>query len=108
MTGFTLSAQRPAAEEFAGVMGAKSPNYRPWSMCRLYLLVLLKFLTEQLASCANLTVGYLTSDRTKIFVKNKQGRIISGAMSYAIQKVGAVNVWFRFVSIGIIRLTQLR
>ena len=87
----SLSAERPAVAEFARVMGAETPSRRPWSMCRLYLLVLLKFLAEQLVFCANLTVGYLTADRTKTFVKNKQGRIISGAMSYAIQTVGTVN-----------------
>ena len=89
----SLSAERPAVAEFARVMGAETPSRRPWSMCSLYLLVLLKFLAEQLVFCANLTVGYLTADRTKTFVKNKQGRIISGAMSYAIQTVGTVTGW---------------
>ncbi|KAI0211263.1 hypothetical protein LSAT2_003910 [Lamellibrachia satsuma] len=68
-------------------MGVKSPSSPPRNMCRLYLLVLLKFFAEQLVFCANFTVSYLTADRTKTFVKNKQGRIISGAMSYAIEKV---------------------
>lgn len=79
---------------FAVIMGVKSPSSPPRNMCRLYLLVLLKFFAEQLVFCANFTVSYLTADRTKTFVKNKQGRIISGAMSYAIEKVGAFNVSF--------------
>ena len=32
----------------------------------------------------NFTIGYLYSDKSKGFIKNKQGRIISGAMTYAV------------------------
>ena len=35
------------------------------------------------------TVGYLTAEKSKKFVKNKQGRIISGAMTYAIKQINA-------------------
>ena len=35
----------------------------------------------------NFTVGYLYTDRTQRYVKVKQGRIISGAMTYAVQTV---------------------
>ncbi len=34
-----------------------------------------------------ITVGYLYSDQSKGWVKNKQGRIISGAMTLAIQTI---------------------
>lgn len=35
----------------------------------------------------NFTVGYLYADRTSRYVKVKQGRIISGAMTHAINTV---------------------
>ena len=35
----------------------------------------------------NFTVGYLYSDISKVFIKNKQGRIISGAMTYAVNVI---------------------
>ena len=40
-----------------------------------------------MAHCDNFTVGYLMADRGKTFTKNLQGRVISGAMTYAVQKV---------------------
>ena len=88
----SLSAKALTARELALTMGAKSRCSETWNMYRWFMLLLLKCIAEQLAFCANFTVSYLTADRTKTFIKNKQGRIISGAMSYAIQKVGAFNV----------------
>ena len=35
----------------------------------------------------NFTIGYLFSDKSRGFIKNKQGRIISGAMTYAVNVV---------------------
>jgi guanylate cyclase len=37
----------------------------------------------------NVTVGYLTVDKTDKFIRNRQGRIISGAITYALQQVNA-------------------
>lgn len=37
----------------------------------------------------NITVGYLTVDKTDKFIRNRQGRIISGAITYALQQVNA-------------------
>lgn len=35
----------------------------------------------------NVTIGYLTVDKTAIFMRGKQGRVISGAISYAIELI---------------------
>lgn len=35
----------------------------------------------------NITVGYLTVDRTPVFMRGKQARVISGAISYAIELI---------------------
>lgn len=35
----------------------------------------------------NITIGYLTVDRTVVFMRGKQGRVISGAISYAIELI---------------------
>lgn len=35
----------------------------------------------------NITVGYLTVDRTLNFMRGKQGRVISGAISYALELI---------------------
>lgn len=37
----------------------------------------------------NITVGYLTVDKTDKYIRNRQGRIISGAITYALQQVNA-------------------
>lgn len=39
------------------------------------------------AEVRNVTVGYLTVDKTDTFVRDKQGRIVSGAISYALEKI---------------------
>jgi len=35
----------------------------------------------------NITVGYLTVDKTDVFLREKQGRLISGAISYALELI---------------------
>jgi len=35
----------------------------------------------------NITLGYLTVDRTAVFMRGKQGRVISGAISFGIELV---------------------
>ncbi|KAH3862698.1 receptor-type guanylate cyclase Gyc76C-like [Dreissena polymorpha] len=35
----------------------------------------------------NVTIGYLTVDKTEVFMRGKQGRVISGAISYAIELI---------------------
>lgn len=35
----------------------------------------------------NITVGYLTVDRTPVFMRDKQARVISGAISYALELI---------------------
>ena len=37
----------------------------------------------------NFTVGYLMADRGRTFTKNLQGRVISGAMTYAVNKINS-------------------
>ena len=46
----------------------------------------LQFLTVEVEA-DNFTIGYLYSDKSKGFIKNKQGRIISGAMTYAVNVI---------------------
>lgn len=36
---------------------------------------------------SNITIGYLTVDKTAVFMRGKQGRVISGAISYAIELI---------------------
>lgn len=35
----------------------------------------------------NITIGYLTVDKTAVFMRGKQGRVISGAISYGIELI---------------------
>lgn len=35
----------------------------------------------------NVTIGYLTVDKTEVFMRGKQGRVISGAITYAIELI---------------------
>ncbi|KAJ8318359.1 hypothetical protein KUTeg_003450 [Tegillarca granosa] len=39
------------------------------------------------ATLQNITIGYLTVDKTDTFVRDRQGRVISGAISYAVEKI---------------------
>ena len=47
----------------------------------------LQFFTVGEVEADNFTIGYLYSDKSKGFIKNKQGRIISGAMTYAVNVI---------------------
>ena len=44
------------------------------------------------SQAVNLTISYLTADRTRTFVRNTQGRIISGAMTYAVGYITKLHV----------------
>ena len=58
------------------------------SLCVICVVRLL-FLDYAIGDVTNITVGYLTVDKTEKYVRNRQGRIISGAISYAIEKINA-------------------
>ncbi|KAK3090839.1 hypothetical protein FSP39_015066 [Pinctada imbricata] len=56
---------------------------------RGFFVLLFTFLDISLCEKTNITVGYLTVHNTDTFVRNRQGRIISGAITLAIEKVNA-------------------
>ncbi len=55
--------------------------------CLVITCVLLASLDLSPVRSDNFTIGYLYADQSKEFIKNKQGRIISGAMTYAVEWV---------------------
>ena len=61
----------------------------------LQIIVILGFLYESshtLASDTNKTsilMGYLTVDKTDVFMRGKQGRAISGALTLAVEQINA-------------------
>ena len=54
---------------------------------QLWICVYLMHLLITKVESDNFTIGYLYSDKSKGFIKNKQGRIISGAMTYAVNVI---------------------
>lgn len=54
----------------------------------IIFVISLSFLVR-LSVCkkSNITVGYLTVDKTDKFIRNRQGRIISGAITYALEQI---------------------
>ena len=54
---------------------------------KFWMCVCLIQLLSAVAEADNFTIGYLYSDKSKGFIKNKQGRIISGAMTYAVNVI---------------------
>ena len=54
---------------------------------KLFLCVCTLQLLTVNVEADNFTIGYLYSDKSKGFIKNKQGRIISGAMTYAVNVI---------------------
>lgn len=53
----------------------------------LILQVVLYEFGKTSANLQNITIGYLTVDKTDTFVRDRQGRVISGAISYAVEKI---------------------
>ena len=56
-------------------------------MTGLKFLFLLLFMYAKTTASLNITIGYLMADRSLTFKKNLQGRIISGAMTYVVDKI---------------------
>ena len=52
-----------------------------------FVFVPCNFSPWEVVEADNFTIGYLYSDKSKGFIKNKQGRIISGAMTYAVNVI---------------------
>lgn len=53
------------------------------------ILVFLLLVARGTWAGQNFTVGYLMSDMSSQYVQGKQGRVISGAMTYAISQINA-------------------
>lgn len=53
----------------------------------LQTLVFLLYVGVRSVESDVITVGYLTAESSKRYIKNKQGRIISGAMKFAVEKI---------------------
>ncbi|XP_067672453.1 receptor-type guanylate cyclase Gyc76C-like isoform X2 [Haliotis asinina] len=45
------------------------------------------FKVPSVAALTNITIGYLTTSKADTFIRNMQGRLISGAITYAIKKI---------------------
>ncbi|XP_048763359.2 receptor-type guanylate cyclase Gyc76C-like [Ostrea edulis] len=55
----------------------------------VYVISLSYVIRVSVCEKTNITVGYLTVDKTDKFIRNRQGRIISGAITYALQQINA-------------------
>ncbi|XP_071105845.1 receptor-type guanylate cyclase Gyc76C-like [Haliotis cracherodii] len=50
------------------------------------------FVAPLVSAVTNITIGYLTTSKADTFVRNMQGRLISGAITYAIKKINEENM----------------
>ncbi|ESO83957.1 hypothetical protein LOTGIDRAFT_108278 [Lottia gigantea] len=58
-----------------------------FKICSLEILLVLALTVPECYGIVNITVGYLTVSKTNEFVRGKQGRVISGALTYAVDEI---------------------